>query len=166
MLVFWWSLARVSQGLRYIEDDRRVARQVVGVAGRGVDEENLAVRADSVTFMYVSVHVVLWLDPPLNGVKQLHTAGSNPCAAEIPEAQRWGVGDEDIRVCGHLLPPLETLLAPGKVEGPATELRLPGGAIYFDALYEYTGVLQVGAVGQFRLYILSLTRAVFLVLAL
>ena len=27
--------------------------------------------------MYVSVHVVLGLDPPLNGVKQLHTAGSN-----------------------------------------------------------------------------------------
>ena len=43
------SLAPVRQGFGYIKDDWRVAGKVVRVAGRGVDEENLAVRANSVT---------------------------------------------------------------------------------------------------------------------
>ena len=54
MSTFCWvvlslSLAPVRQGFGYIKYDWGIAGKVVRVAGRGVDEENLAVRADSVT---------------------------------------------------------------------------------------------------------------------
>ena len=49
-----------------IEDHRRVAGDVVDIASGGVDEEDLAVRSDSVALMYVTVDVIFRFDPPLN----------------------------------------------------------------------------------------------------
>ena len=50
------------------------------------------------TFVNVSVHVVLGLDPVLDALEEVHTARPDPGAAEVTEAQRRTVCDEDIRV--------------------------------------------------------------------
>ena len=77
------------------------------------------------TFVNVTVHVILGLDPGLNTLQQINTASPGARAAEVPEAQRRTVGDEDIRVLGDQVPFPQTLLSSLEVKCPASELRLP-----------------------------------------
>ena len=81
------------------------------------------------TFVNVTVHVILGLDPGLNTLQQIDTASPDPRAAEISEAQRRTVGDEDIRVLRDQVPFPQTLLSSLEVKCPATELRLPRRAL-------------------------------------
>ena len=81
------------------------------------------------TFVNVSVHVILGLDPALDGLQEVDTARPDPRAAEVTEAQRRAVGDEDIRVLGDQVPLPHALLTSLQVKCPSSELRLPGSAL-------------------------------------
>ena len=50
------------------------------------------------TFVNVSVHVILGLDSVLDALQEVDTASPDAGAAEVTEAQRRTVCDEDIRV--------------------------------------------------------------------
>ena len=81
------------------------------------------------TFVNVPVHVILGLDPVLDTLQEGDTASSDPRAAEVSEAQRRTVSDEDIRVLGDQIPFPQTLLPSLEVKCPASELRLPRRAL-------------------------------------
>ena len=74
--------------------------------------------------MDVAVDVIFGSDPPLDAVKELHTASPHPGAGEVTEAQWRTVSDEDVHVLRDEVPLVEALLAPGEVEGPASVDRL------------------------------------------
>ena len=61
-------------------------------------------------------------------MKELNTARPHPGAGQVSEAQRWAVSDEDVDILRDEVPLVETLLASGQVEGPASVLGLVGSS--------------------------------------
>ena len=84
------------------------------------------------TFMNVSVHMILGLDPGLDTLQQVNTASPDPCTAEVPEAKRRTVSDENISVLGDQVPLPQTFLSSLEVKCPASKLRLPGSSLKGD----------------------------------
>ena len=84
------------------------------------------------TFVNVSIHMILGLDPVLDTLQQINTASSDPCTAEVPEAKRRTVSDENISVLGDQVPLPQTFLSSLEVKCPASKLRLPGSSLKGD----------------------------------
>ena len=89
--------------------------------------------------MNVSVHVILGLDSVLDALQEVDTASPDAGAAQVTEAQRRPVGDEDIRVLGDEVPLLDTLLSALQVKCPASELRLPRSALKDETINRIFG---------------------------
>ena len=108
--------------------------------------------------MNVPVDMVLWLDPLLHRVQQLHTPGPHPRGTVVPITHGGRVRHQDVRALGDIIPLVEEAAASRKVEGPSAVLGLPGGAVDVEAEDVGAGVLQVGAVGQVGFDVLLLRK--------
>lgn len=91
------------------------------------------------TFVNVSIHVILGLDPVLDTLQQVNTASPDPCTAEVPEAKRRTVSDENIRVLGDQVPLPQTFLSSLEVKCPASKLRLPGSSLKWHYIFRKFG---------------------------
>ena len=80
------------------------------------------------TFMNMTIHVILGLDPILNTVQEVNTARPHPGAGQVAKAQGWTVSNQDIRIVRYQVPFVQTRLSPLQIECPASKLRLPRGS--------------------------------------
>ena len=56
------------------------------------------------TFMNMTIHVILGLDPLLNTMQQVHTASPHSGAGQVAKSQRRTVGNQDIRIVRYQVP--------------------------------------------------------------
>ena len=79
--------------------------------------------------MYVAKDVVFWLYTVLYGHQEVHTTSPGTMETQVPMPYRWPMRHHYVRSLRYQVPFLQTFLAPRKIEGPVTELRLPLGVI-------------------------------------